>query len=126
MFGNTSAIESQYAQIQFLIKNANFNKKQYDEAFNIVKSNGGINEAAINERGEVLCKNKDNDFKLLQPEEIKESGYVPVTNSEILKYRAYESSLVNDHNLLGIVNNGIGIASVNQYVTDVIQKLGTD
>ena len=126
MFGNTSAIESQYAQIQFLIKNANFNKKQYDEAFNIVKSNGGINEAAINERGEVLCKNKDNDFKLLRPEEIRESGYVPVTNSEILKYRAYESSLVNDHNLLGIVNNGIGIASVNQYVTDVIQKLGTD
>lgn len=126
MFGNTSAIESQYAQIQFLIKNANFNKKQYDEAFNIVKSNGGINEAAINERGEVLCRNRDNDFKLLKPEEIKESGYVPVTNSEILKYRAYEGSLVNDHNLLGIVNNGIGMASVNQYVNDVIQKLGTD
>ena len=50
------------------MRTANFNRKQYDNAFNIVSNNGGINELAINERGQLVCVNSDGDFKFLLPE----------------------------------------------------------
>ena len=40
---NTSNIASKYISVLNQMKVANFNKKEYDEAFNIVNSNGGIN-----------------------------------------------------------------------------------
>jgi hypothetical protein len=43
---------------------ANFNKKEYEDAYAKVSSNGGINEVAINERGYLYCTN-GKDFKLL-------------------------------------------------------------
>ena len=38
-----------------------------DNAFNIVSNNGGINELAINERGQLVCVNSKGDFKFLLP-----------------------------------------------------------
>ena len=43
-FPNTTNIASRYLQALQMMRTANFNRKQYDEAFNIISSNGGINE----------------------------------------------------------------------------------
>ena len=61
-FPNTVNIASRYLQALFLMRTANFNRKQYDNAFNIVSNNGGINELAINERGQLVCVNSDGDY----------------------------------------------------------------
>ena len=124
---DTTSIASRYLSILQSMKTANFNKKQYDQAFDIVKSNGGINEFAITERGQLVCINADKDFKLLSPEDLKQNeGYKPLTNSELLQLRAYNPELTNDASLLGVVNNGIGIKTVTDYVNSVISRLGTD
>jgi hypothetical protein len=47
------------------MKVANFNKKEYDNAFSKVSTNGGLNEYAISDRGQLVCANSEGDFKLL-------------------------------------------------------------
>ena len=123
---NTANIASRYLQALQMMRTANFNRKQYDEAFNIVSSNGGINELAINEKGQLICVNKDGDFKYLKPEQLAQtSDYQPVTNSELLRLRAYNPELAGDNRILGVVANGIGIDSVIKYIKDSISNLGT-
>lgn len=124
-FPNTTNIASRYLQALQMMRTANFNRKQYDEAFNIVSSNGGINELAINEKGQLICVNKDGDFKYLKPEQLAQtSDYQPVTNSELLRLRAYNPELAGDNRILGVVANGIGIDSVVKYIKDSINNLG--
>ena len=125
-FPNTANIASRYLQALQMMRTANFNRKQYDNAFNIVSSNGGINELAINEKGQLICVNKDGDFKYLKPEQLAQTtDYQPVTNSELLRLRAYNPELAGDNRILGIVANGIGIDSVVKYIKDSISNLGT-
>lgn len=125
-FPNTSNIASRYIQALNDMKVANFNKKEYDAAFELVSKNGGINEFAINERGQIYCINDKGDFKLLNAEQLKtNSGYTPLTNSELLYYRAQSPDMANKNNILKVVKNGIGIETVTKTITDIISKLGT-
>ena len=124
-FPNTANIASRFAQIIQLTKIANFNKKEYDNAFDIVSKNGGINEVAINEKGQVFSVNGEGDYKLLRPEELVGSGYRPLTNMELLQMRAYSPELVNKNGFLNIVQNGIGIKQVTDMIQGFIDKIGT-
>ena len=125
-FPNTVNIASRYLQALFLMRTANFNRKQYDNAFNIVSNNGGINELAINERGQLVCVNSDGDFKFLLPEQLKDNpDYAPVYNAELLKMRAYSPELANNNEVLSIVSNGIGMKSILELVSQVITDLGS-
>lgn len=123
---NTSSIESRYLSILRQMKEANFHKAQYNEAFNVVKSNGGINEIAIDERGNLICVNNKGDFKIMSIEDLKKSeGYTPLTNSELLQFRAHNPEIAFNNNLLSIVSNGIGINTVTNIINNVISKLGS-
>lgn len=125
-FPNTTNIASRYLQALQMMRTANFNRQQYDNAFNIVSNNGGINELAVNEKGQLICVNEKGDFKYLKPEQLTQTtDYRPVTNSELLKLRAYSPELANDNNILGVVANGIGIKGVTEYIQQFINNLGT-
>ena len=125
-FPDTSNIASRYIQALNDMKVANFNKKEYDAAFELVSKNGGINEFAINERGQIYCVNNKGDFKLLSAEQLKaNSEYTPLTNSELLYYRAQSPDMANKNNILKVVKNGIGIEMITKTITDIISKLGT-
>lgn len=123
---NTTNIASRYLQALQMMRTVNFNRKQYDNAFNIISNNGGINELAINEKGQLICVNEKGDFKYLKPEQLTQTtDYRPVTNSELLKLRAYSPELANDNNILGVIANGIGIKGVIEYIQQFINNLGT-
>ena len=123
---NTTNIASRYLQALQMMRTINFNRKQYDNAFNIISNNGGINELAINEKGQLICVNEKGDFKYLKPEQLTQiTDYRPVTNSELLKLRAYSPELANDNNILGVIANGIGIKGVTEYIQQFINNLGT-
>ena len=123
---NTANIASRYLQALQMMRTINFNRKQYDNALNIISNNGGINELAINEKGQLICVNEKGDFKYLKPEQLTQiTDYRPVTNSELLKLRAYSPELANDNNILGVIANGIGIKGVTEYIQQFINNLGT-
>lgn len=125
---STSNIASRYLAALGQMKNLNFNHQEYKDALDIVNKNGGINEIAINDRGQVFCVNKSDpkDFQLISPEELfKQTKYVPLTNSDLLNMRAYNTDLANNSSILKVVKNGIGIDGVTKMIQDVVDKLGT-
>lgn len=125
-FPSTSNIASRYLQALNQLKVANANKKEYDNAFDIVSKNGGINELAINDRGQLYCVNEEGDFQLLSLSELKNNPeYQPLTNSDLLYYRYQSPSLANNNELIKVVSNGIGIESVTKMIQDSIGSLGT-
>ena len=123
---DSTNIASRYIKTIQQLKVANFNKKEYEAAYDKVSSNGGINEVAINERGYLYCTN-GKDFKLLTVDQLKDSEgeYKALTNSELLQYRAHYPEFANKNQMLAIVKNGIGIETVNKYIHDSINNLGS-
>lgn len=123
---DTSSIASRYLQLMRDLRIANRNKAEYDKAFEIVSKNGGLNEYAISDRGQLFCINSEGDFKLLSVAQLNEnSDYTPLTNSELLYYRAEHPDMANKNNILKVVSSGIGIEAVTKMIKDSISNLGT-
>ena len=121
----TQNIESKYLSTLQTMNNLSFSREQYDKAMETVKSNGGLNEAAIDQYGQVYVTN-GKDFKLMSPEEAKQSGWTMVTNQDLLYMRANDTNLAGNDKILNVVNNGIGIDKVTKMIQDSIGNLGTN
>ena len=121
----TQNIESKYLSTLQTMNQLSFSREQYDKAMETVKSNGGLNEAAIDQYGQVYVTN-GKDFKLISPEEAKQSGWTIVTNQDLLYMRANDANLAGNDKVLNVVNNGIGISQVTKMIQDSIGNLGTN
>ena len=119
----TQNIESKYLSTLQTMNQLSFSREQYDKAMETVKSNGGLNEAAIDQYGQVYVTN-GKDFKLISPEEAKQSGWTIVTNQDLLYMRANDANLAGNDKILNVVNNGIGIDKITEYIQKCIQGLG--
>lgn len=121
----TQNIESKYLSTLQTMNQLSFSREQYDKALDNVKSNGGLNEAAIDQYGQVYMTN-GKDYKLMSPEEAKQSGWKQMTNQDLLYLRANDPSLSGKDEILNVVNNGIGIDKVTKMIQDSISNLGTN
>lgn len=121
----TQNIESKYLSTLQTMNQLSFSREQYDKALDNVKSNGGLNEAAIDQYGQVYMTN-GRDYKLMSPEEAKQSGWKQMTNQDLLYLRANDPSLSGKDEILNVVNNGIGISQVTKMIQDSIGNLGTN
>lgn len=119
----TQNIESKYLSTLQTMNQLSFSREQYDKALDNVKSNGGLNEAAIDQYGQVYITN-GKDYKLMSPEEAKQSGWKQMTNQDLLYLRANDPNLSGKDEILNVVNNGIGIDKVTEYIQKCIQGLG--
>ena len=119
----TQNIESKYLSTLQTMNQLSFSREQYDKALDNVKSNGGLNEAAIDQYGQVYMTN-GKDYKLMSPKEAKQSGWKQMTNQDLLYLRANDPSLSGKDEILNVVNNGIGIDKVTEYIQKCIQGLG--
>lgn len=121
----TQNVESKYLSTLQTMNQLSFSREQYDKALDNVKSNGGLNEAAINQYGQVYMTN-GKDYKLMSPEKAKQSGWKQMTNQDLLYLRANDPSLSGKDEILNVVNNGIGISQVTKMIQDSIGNLGTN
>ena len=121
----TSSVENRYLNALQTMNKLTFSREQYDKALDNVKSNGGLNEAAIDQYGQVYMTN-GKDYKLMSPEEAKQSGWKQMTNQDLLYLRANDPSLSGKDEILNVVNNGIGISQVTKMIQDSIGNLGTN
>lgn len=122
---STSNIENGYLNALQTMNQLSFSREQYDKALDNVKSNGGLNEAAIDQYGQVYITN-GKDYKLMSPEKAKQSGWKQMTNQDLLYLRANDPNLSGKDEILNIVNNGIGISQVTKMIQDSIGNLGTN
>lgn len=121
----TQNVESKYLSTLQTMNQLSFSREQYDKALDNVKSNGGLNEAAIDQYGQIYMTN-GKDYKLMSPEEAKQSGWKQMTNQDLLYLRANDPSLSGKDEILNVVNNGIGISQVTKMIQDSIGNLGTN
>ena len=127
----SSNIESKYLNILSQLKMANFNKKEYDQAYEKLSSNGGLEELAITSEGMLIGTNKEGDFQYYSPEEVvkgknQKEGYQLLTNSNLLYLRANSPDAAFNHKLTTVAQNGIGIKQVMELMQATINNLGTN
>lgn len=122
-------LANNYLQNLYKLKQAKFNKEQYDEAYKRAVKNGSLNDIAITINGAVLVQDKDEKITALSPEQwakAKESGqYQPLTNSNLLWLRAHNPGWVNNNKVLQTVENGIGLEQVHKMIKARFHKIGS-
>lgn len=120
-------LASTYLSNLYQIKIASFNKKEYDKVYKEVTNNGGLNEYAITDSGQVIVMDEDDNLQQISVSEfLKGTGkYRPLTNSNLLYLRAYQPEYVNNNQILNTVSNGIGIEQVDKMIREKLSSLGT-
>lgn len=126
----SSSIESKYLSILSQLKMANFNKKEYDQAYEKLSSNGGLEELAITSEGMLIGTNKEGDFQYYSPEEVakgknQKEGYQLLTNSNLLYLRANSTNASFNHQIITVAQNGIGMETINKLISDAVSGLGS-
>lgn len=128
--GDTQNLAAIYLQNLMQLKTNVYNQEEYDHAYELVKTNGGLNEIAIATNGKVAVQDKETgQVKFMSIEEINDSvggNFSTLTNSQLLYLRAHSPSLTNDNTILQTVENGIGMEQVAKMVQERLISLGND
>lgn len=123
----TTNIASRYVAILGQLQKAKFSREAYDKAYNHLESNEGMSEVAIDENGYLFCVNRDGtDFKKMTLDQVnKQSEYTPLTNSQLLQFRAWRPDLVGRDEILSVASQGVGMPTIQNLVNSMINSLGT-
>lgn len=127
---SSSDIASRYISLINKIKVAKFNREEYNNAFNQLKGNGGLNEFAITSDGYLIGENEKGDFQKFTADQINaglhtQHGYELLTNSNLLYKRANVIDTAFNHELTTVAQSGIGMEVVTKQISDIIQGLGS-
>ena len=121
-----SMLASRYLTAVGKIATAKFNKGYYDQVYEDQEANGGLNEVAITNNGQLIVQNKNGELTTVNVNDYLEnkSEYSPVTNSNLLYLRAHNKAF--DNGFLTAAENGIGLQSVHDMLDKFVQNLGTN
>lgn len=129
-FGNeisSDDLASMYLAQMQQINNIKFSKAAYDKAKEQATNNDALNEFAVNTNGQVAVQKKDGSLAFMSWKEVKESGEVnPLTNNDLLNLRAYTKDLQFQDQLFNVVNNGIGVNKIAEFIKAQLPKLGSN
>ena len=127
---SSSSIASKYMGLINKIKIAKFNRDEYNNAFNQLKGNGGLNEFAVTSEGLLIGTNQEGDFEYFTPDQVnagepKQQGYSLLTNSNLLYLRANSTDAAFNHHLTTFAQNGIGMEVITKQIGDILSNLGS-
>lgn len=122
-FGDPSMLATQFIRMQQHMKDSVYRKKTFEEAYNNVKENNGLNEYAVTDTGDIVVASNDGGIKFASIEQVLSGEYRPLTNSDLLRLRA-ESYAGND-TLTQIVSNGIGMEKIVQLINQAMKSVGS-
>ena len=127
---SSSDIASRYISLINKIKVAKFNREEYNNAFNQLKGNGGLNELAVTSEGALIGVNQEGDFQMFTPDQVnsgtpKQQGYQLLTNSNLLHLRANSLDAAFNHKLTTFAQSGIGMEVITENINKIIQGLGS-
>lgn len=122
-----SSLSSAYLRALQSVKNATFNKKEFDKAYRVSSENDSLNETAITSDGHIVVM--DNESGKIKPVTLSElndnkNKYTEITNSQLLSYRAQVKA--NDNSIFDIVNNSISLTGINNMIHKYLGNIGTD
>lgn len=112
------------------IKFAEFNEDQFKQAEKSVRDNGGLHEYAIDSYGRLIVQNsKNGKIKHMSLQDFYAQGdnpeYIPLTNSNLLYYRAQSPEFAFKNDFIEVASNGIGQEKVTKMLQDSLAKIGS-
>lgn len=117
-----------YIRNLYSLKEAKYNKEQFDHTYNQAVANKSLNEVAIDQNGSILAIDSNGELKSFNPQQwakVKDSNkYEPLTNGNLLWMRSHLPQYANKNQLLRIVENGIGLDEVHKMIKDRFQQMG--
>lgn len=124
---NSSQLSDRFLSTLQKLKIADFNKLEYDKAYDKVNQSGGLGEVAITDSGKIVVKNEDGIQQISSKDYLNNPDkYQVLTNSNLLYLRAHDPNFSYQNEILGVVENGIGLSSINKMIEESIGNLGTN
>ena len=124
---STASLSTTYLKALQLLKTAKFNKEQYENAYETVSKNKGLNEIAINQHGQIVTRDmSDGSMKFLTADQYlaNKDKYVAMTNQELLQMRSAAPDYAYQNGVFNVVNNGIGLETIDKLVQQYMYELG--
>lgn len=127
---DTSQLISAYLQTLRSVRQAQFNQEQYNEAKKQALAKDGLGEIAVDKYGNVFVQDKETGnmgrMSIEEYKQLDKNKYEILTNSNLLYYRANSPEFAFKNDILGIVENGIGISEITKHLLQVASNLGTN
>lgn len=125
---DSSYINTLYSRVMMQLKNAKFNKDEYDKAYALTNKTGGLNEVAI-ENGMIYVYDKDQNLQSISIDEYlknKTNFSTPISVSNLMWLRAHDPRFANQNKVFTIVDNSIGMNEVVKQIQNCLGTLGSD
>lgn len=124
--GTASDLKTIYLKALQQVKTASFFKKQWDQARELVNSNKGMNEVAIDDMGRIFAYTEKGLSPVSVDEYLKnQSKYQVLSNQDLLNMRANDLKFSGNQDMLKVVQNGIGLEKVNELIKAAVDKIGS-
>lgn len=127
---DTSQLISAYLQTLRSVRQAQFNQEQYNEAKKQALAKDGLGEIAVDKYGNVFVQDKETGnmgrMSIEEYKQLDKNKYEILTNSNLLYYRANSPEFAFKNDILGIVENGVGISEITKHLLQVASNLGTN
>lgn len=122
-FGNNSTI--QYKTILKLLPRIKQENMRLQQAIKQVESNAGVGEIAVTDGGYVLSQNTDGKIQKKRVEDVDFQSERLLTNHDLIDYRLNNPNAAFKTDISNIIGNGIGMTKIQEYIKQVVDKLGT-
>lgn len=125
---DTSSINQKMNMAGRLLNRIHFNNREFERVMKNAETRGGISEIAINNRGQLVGMDEDQNIRFLTPKEYEENQdkIQLLTNGDLAQLRATQPGMAFNTDVFNIIDNGIGINKVTQMLWDTITKLDED
>lgn len=125
---DTSSINQKMNMAGRLLNRIHFNNREFERVMKNAETRGGISEIAINNRGQLVGMDEDQNIRFLTPKEYEENQdkIQLLTNGDLAQLRATQPGMAFNTDVFNIIDNGIGISKVTQMLWDTITKLDED
>lgn len=121
-------IASAFSQIFASVQRLKHHKSEYTKAAEEAKNNGALSEVAITDSGLLVAYDLENNKVTTISTDVarQSSQYKVLTNSDLLNLNSQNANYIFDNSLLDVVENGIGMTKIDQFIRNAVSSLGTD
>lgn len=125
---STDDLASMYLNVMNRMSQLKYSQESFEKAKALATSNEALNEIAVGVHGEMVLQDMDTGkTKIGTLSDWIKSGKKlnPLTNDQILELRAKSPNMVFNDDILGIVNNGVGINKVSAQIKSLAATIGS-
>lgn len=126
-FGGTDAYRSVMPgmlQIMSLASKAKYEKSKATDVENRLRSENAWADPALDSNGRMYVRDVENNkITLISPSEFDNEKYIPISNSQLLRYREQSAGFNSD--LLNDLQQAVGMTTVSKELDRIIKALGT-